>query len=229
MMNKELVKQYKNGNKLWRYRVTCYKCHGTGKVPFTYADGVCFDCDGAGWYYVTEKELSPENQEKEDAKRAAKEAEWKAKEAEREAKRLQKEIDECHRKALIENKWFDQKKAEADASNHVGNIGDRITVKMVSYKEFQYEAKFGWNTTIMSIYIMKDASGNVYKWNTSNGLGYYVEGTKQQHSMVDDKGYWEWHNVEENEEFIVTGTIKEHAEYEGVKQTVLTRCKIKAA
>ena len=47
--------------------------------------------------------------------------------------------------------------------------------------------------------------------------------------MGDDKGYWEWHNVEENEEFIVTGTIKEHAEYEGVKQTVLTRCKIKAA
>lgn len=77
---------------------------------------------------------------------------------------------------------------------------------------------------------MKDASGNTYTWNTENGLGYDVETDSKHYYMMDEKGRkWEWHNVEDDEEFMITGTVKEHKEYDGVKQTVLTRCKIKAA
>ena len=56
-----LLKEYKNGNKLWGTVCKCAKCQGTGKVIWSYADHVCFDCDGKGWYYFEEREYTPEN------------------------------------------------------------------------------------------------------------------------------------------------------------------------
>ena len=58
---------------------------------------------------------------------------------------------------------------------------------------------------------MKDAAGNVYTWKTANNIGY-----------EDAEGVWQ-----KPEEFTIKGTVKEHSEYRGEKQTVLTRCKAK--
>ena len=50
---------------------------------------------------------------------------------------------------------------------------------------------------------MKNEQGNVLVWKTSKSL-----------------------NINEEEKFIITGTVKEFNAYDGIKQTILTRCKI---
>lgn len=222
MMSKELVKAYKNGNKLWRYSDTCDKCGGTGRISrfAYYADGICFDCDGTGIYSWTEKELTPENE--------AKAQERYRKESEkRRAEWLRKEIDEAHRQALIENKKYDAHKAEADASQWQGETGKRITVKATLSVSFYWESQYG----IQYMHLMKDEAGNVYKWSTNSPIGWYEETTGNDYAYIDGDKKMNWHNVEEHnaETFTITGTVKEHATYKDVKQTVLTRCKVTKA
>jgi hypothetical protein len=58
------------------------------------------------------------------------------------------------------------------------------------------------------LYIMKDKRDNVFTWKTSVLMAYendYIE--------IDD-----W--------FVIQGTVKGHKNYNGTKQTELTRCKV---
>ena len=59
--------------------------------------------------------------------------------------------------------------------------------------------------------IFVDDDGNVYVWKTSKDMGYCVN------------GYWQ--EFEKGSRLTLTGKIKDHKEYKGVKQTMLTRCK----
>lgn len=89
-------------------------------------------------------------------------------------------------------------------SNHVGNVGDRITFEAkYTHRAFWETHVVAWHTTTQYLHTFEDADGNVFIWKTTNGLGIEVGGT-----------------------VTVTGTIKEHSEYNEVKQTVLQRCKI---
>lgn len=63
--NRELIKVDKNGTKYWREMVRCSKCGGSGSLAWTsYANGVCFDCHGAGVYEEITKEYTPEHEAK---------------------------------------------------------------------------------------------------------------------------------------------------------------------
>lgn len=90
-------------------------------------------------------------------------------------------------------------KLEAEVqSKHVGNIKDRITVDVASSQLVSsWDTQFGWS----GMYKFIDTEGNVFIWITS--------------CCID---------VEKKMK--LTGTVKEHSEFRGVKQTVLTRCKI---
>lgn len=92
-----------------------------------------------------------------------------------------------------------QQKAAA-RSNYVGTVGARITVKVGSYK-----CLTGWSTQFGYTMLWKivDTDGNVFTWKTQN-------------DMPDNVEY-------------ITGTVKQHTEYNGVLQTELTRCKVNAA
>lgn len=94
----------------------------------------------------------------------------------------------------------DKQKAKAEAaarSQYVGNIGERIQFIARQIDEVtSFDTMFG--TTYL--YKMLDGDGNVFVWFAS---GKYNTG----------------------ENVLVKGTVKEHSEYDGVKQTVLTRCK----
>lgn len=86
---------------------------------------------------------------------------------------------------------------ETEASSiWVGEIGQRISI----VAEIKYLT--GWDTQYghTQIYKMTDASGNIFTWKTGKSL---------------DEGVYQ-----------IVGTVKEHTEYRGVKQTELTRCKI---
>lgn len=93
----------------------------------------------------------------------------------------------------------EQKKAseQLSSSTWVGAVGDRIDIGEVEVKTLT-----SWSTIygVTHLYQMIDKNGNVYTWKT-NG-------------MIDRKTV------------SVKGTVKEHTEFRGVKQTELTRCKL---
>lgn len=94
------------------------------------------------------------------------------------------------------------KSLQPKSGEYLGNVGQRITVTVIVTKvlEFSHEYMRGWPTTTYK-YIMKTTDGNTVTWQTSSV-------------------YWQ-----EGHECTIIGTVKEHAEYNGVRQTVLTRCK----
>ena len=100
----------------------------------------------------------------------------------------------------LEREYLRKKEAEqAKASEYVGNIGDRITVNIKSVKLVT-----SWETIYGMTFIWKitGEDGNVYIWKTGNSIGDDCKSIK--------------------------GTVKDHKEYRGVKQTELTRCKCAA-
>lgn len=85
-------------------------------------------------------------------------------------------------------------------SQFQGSVGQKITASVTILFERKIESQFG----VTTLYGMEDEAGNQYRWFSSS---YKVELAK------GDK-------VE------ISGSVKKHDEYQGVKQTVLTRCKV---
>ena len=91
-----------------------------------------------------------------------------------------------------------EQKAEAVKSEYVGNIKDKITVNVVVTGCTGFESQYGY----MFVNTFKAVDNdNVFVWIT--GTKSYDVGTK----------------------LTITGTIKNHQEYRGIRQTVLTRVK----
>lgn len=94
------------------------------------------------------------------------------------------------------------RRVEESTSDWVGEVGERIDIHVTIDRAFEseFQRNSGWyGTTTSYMYLMHDEAGNVYKWSTSC---YYKE----------------------KDECHFKATVKDHAEYKGVKQTVLTRC-----
>lgn len=98
-------------------------------------------------------------------------------------------------------------KAQTSTSQHVGEVGEKLTVVVAYIHTASWENSYGyggyWNTGVTNLHTFKDEQGNVFTWKTDK----FIEadyGTKM----------------------IIKGTVKDHSEYKGTKQTVLTRCKI---
>ena len=88
-------------------------------------------------------------------------------------------------------------------SNYVGEVGDKIE-KVVTLKRVNFfSTNYGYYGTTVGIYSFEDENGNVIIWKTASA----------PEMDVDAK-------------MTIRGTVKELGEYKGVKQTVLTRCKI---
>ena len=85
-------------------------------------------------------------------------------------------------------------------SDWVGEVGDHIKKVQVTLKSKRsFYGKFG----LTNVYTFQDDKENIYTWFTT------VEMTKAV-----------------NDVFFLKGTIKKHDEYNGTKQTVLTRCRV---
>lgn len=83
-----------------------------------------------------------------------------------------------------------------DVAQHVGQVGDKIRVKVMVEKVVQLDSMYGTS----HLHIMSDEVGNVFIWFSSAGA------------------------CETGKEIVLQGTIKKHDERDGVKQNVLTRC-----
>lgn len=103
----------------------------------------------------------------------------------------------------LEKREYEKKQAQQVAneisnSEYQGEIGQRITFEPVECKLVSsIDSYYGTSW----LYKMTDGNGNVYVWFASSP-------------------------VDEDKEFTtVTGTVKQHTEYDHVKQTVINRCK----
>lgn len=103
--------------------------------------------------------------------------------------------------------------AQAGVSKHVGTVGAKVSFMATVNLIGGYETQYGY----MKIYKFTDADGNVFVWKTTGSVG---------EERTDNFGRDYFYKPENGESVKVSGTIKEHNEYRGEKQTVLTRCKV---
>lgn len=99
--------------------------------------------------------------------------------------------------------------AKEAISKHIGAVGEKLTIEVTFKHLATWETKFG----TQGLYTFEDAEGNAIVWKTATWLAY-----------KDENGHYK--GYEEGDKLTITGTIKEHSEYKGVKQTVLTRAKV---
>jgi len=101
----------------------------------------------------------------------------------------------------------------AAVSNYVGTVGERITLELTAQFFTSFDGMFG--TTYVNRFV--DAAGNVVIHKGSvdmRYMGYDAAGNFVASVCPGDK-------------VTVTGTVKAHAEYNGIKQTLLSRPKTK--
>ena len=80
----------------------------------------------------------------------------------------------------------------------VGKIGEKVDIFVEVENAYSYEGNYGLTT----IHTLRGEDGNIYMWSTS-----------AKHWEVGDS-------------YHITGTIKDHKTYKGIKQTWLTRCRV---
>ena len=84
-------------------------------------------------------------------------------------------------------------------STHQGQIGDKLSFRAKCVKVHTCDTKFG----ISYLHTFEDEHGNIYIWFTSSK------------------------SLSEGEEYAITGKVKEHKEYNHIKQTVLNYVRIR--
>lgn len=211
----KLIRVDRNGTKYYEGMIECDRCGGAGiyymgvnngrLIPSWVDNGVCFKCRGLGKVPSKWKEYTPEYEAKLEARRKAKREKWEAEHAEEIAQR------EAERKAKEEAERLAreaEERAEAERkakSQYIGAEGDKIDISVTLERRawFEIPSFAGFGTETKYIYTFRDDQENAIVWKTSKGLIY-----------------------ETGEKLNLKGTIKELSEYDGEKQTVLTRCKI---
>lgn len=93
---------------------------------------------------------------------------------------------------------------EGKLSEHVGQVGDKVTVDVESVRCLtSWQSCFdGYHETTTYLYKIAGKDGNVYTWKTAKMIS------------------------EEVPPKTIKGTVKAHNEFRGVKQTELTRCRM---
>lgn len=103
-------------------------------------------------------------------------------------------------------------------SEYIGSVGSKISLEVTYKKSFDYQTHYTYYGETHYIRIFEDSEGNCIVWNTTSGI---VEDKK----VLDKNGIPVF--IPLNSKIIITATIKEHSEYKGTKQTVVSRPRFK--
>ena len=101
---------------------------------------------------------------------------------------------------------------------YIGEVGKRMELSLTLKKTFEFSTTFGYRPQTMYIYSFEDASGNVFVWKTATAIG-----MDKEVSLKNGDSRIEFDFVHNGDSIIVKATIKEHSEYKGIEQTVLSR------
>lgn len=96
-------------------------------------------------------------------------------------------------------------------------IKDRIALEVTLKCKYEYEKTYQWQTQYHTIYIMEDAEGQQYKWDTTGFLA--------AEAIIDEEGTVNYQVPDIGDKFMLKGTVKDFSEYKETPQVVLTRCK----
>lgn len=218
-MPRTLIRIDKNGTKYWADD-TCRRCGGAGERSEWYYTGLlCYECGGTGHSKPRmEKEYTPEYAAKLEAQRAERTAKKMGYASAEEFRAAQeaKERKEAEQKAAELRAEEERKKAEEERiaaikakSNYVGTVGEKMTIT-ATYEGspyFERRSFAGYGTERCYIHRFRDSDGNLIIWKSC--CGFPILG------------------CQEGETVVVAGTVKEHSEYKGEKQTFLLRAKVK--
>lgn len=91
-----------------------------------------------------------------------------------------------------------EQKKDSPASQHVGRVGDKLTITGSIKYITSCESQWGYSY----LHHITDNNNNVYVW-------------------------WTNQRYEDKTNCTITATVKGHDEYKGIKQTTVTRCKVK--
>ncbi len=93
--------------------------------------------------------------------------------------------------------------APQSKSEHIGSVGEKVTLSVEFIAVFSYETHFTYYGETNYIYKFADENGNCLVWKTTA-----------------------FHDLTEGSKYTLKGTVKEHSEYKGEKQTTLKGCRI---
>ena len=105
-----------------------------------------------------------------------------------------------HVEKQIEQERKQTAQKEKGISDYVGEVKKRQDFELTYVNSFSFENDFG----VIFIHKFLDNNGNIFIWKTNNSL----------------------RDVEQGNNIKLKGTIKDHIEYRGEKQTHITRCKV---
>lgn len=113
--------------------------------------------------------------------------------------------------------------AKFEHSEWVAEPKERIDMELTLVRDYQYERQaygysYGYHPETAHIYTLADAEGNCYVWRTTNDID--IE-------WYDEDDEWHCITAELGDKVTMRATVKEHGEYKGIRQTVITRPKIK--
>lgn len=162
-MAKALVKVCKNGTKVWEEVVPCDRCDGLGGAAQWRLTGVtCYKCHGTGKVILRTMEFTPEHEAELEAKRISKAQKQSEDIARREAKA---EAERMETERIIKERE-EERKAKKSISEFVGEIGQRILIEVTSVESFEFETQWGSSTC----YSLRDRNGNLFKWFTKSAI-----------------------------------------------------------
>lgn len=107
-----------------------------------------------------------------------------------------------------------------EGSEWVAEPKKRLDLELTLVRDYSYERhayRSNYYTETAHVYTLADADGNCYVWKTASCL-------EREHE--DEDGSIESVVAEPGDKVRMRATVKEHSEWKGVKQTVITRPKV---
>lgn len=210
----KVIRVDKNGTKYFTGFEACDRCGGLGYADKWYFTGkTCYKCGGSGKQPASWKEYTPEYEAKLETRRAKRRAKWledhkEELEAQAREEEERRQREEAERKAKEEAERLEQERIEAQKkkSQYIGEVGERITLEAVYEFTAWFERKSFAGYGMETVYIINFRAGDdKLIWMTTKGAPQLIN---------------------EGDKIKLIGTVKEHKEYKGEKQTSLTRCRM---
>lgn len=106
--------------------------------------------------------------------------------------------------------WCDEV-PDTSNSEYQYSVNDHVNLNLMVLSCREFDSYYGTK----HVYTLVDDNGNVYTWFTTKFLAYFDKDDCDNDVFADP-----------GDTVHIKGTVKEHTEFRGTKQTVLTRCKV---
>lgn len=133
-------------------------------------------------------------------------------------------MDHFNFRCVVESidRWIDEVPS-FKGSEYVGKPKQRMDLELTVIRRTSFtRPAYSYGYEEVNVYTMADSKGNCFVWKSTGFLG-----VDEVVETIGDREFLEWHPAEVGSRVVMRATVKEHGEYRGIKQTVLTRPTVK--